>query len=49
MPLRKIIGHLIYKAQCVCVCVSGIEIQTIRQISMKFETVEDHDPEIVFM
>jgi hypothetical protein len=38
-----------YKSQCVCVCISAIEIQTIVPISMKFGTDEDHDLGIVFM
>jgi hypothetical protein len=28
--------NLIYKSQCVCVCISAIEIQTTGPISMKF-------------
>jgi hypothetical protein len=34
---------------CVCVCVAAIEIQTIGPVSMKFGTLEDHDPVMVFM
>jgi len=44
-----------YKTQCVCecacmcVCVSAMEIQTIGTISMKFGTVEDQEPGMVFL
>jgi hypothetical protein len=35
---------------CVCyVCVSAMEIQIIGTISMKFETVEDQEPGMVFL
>ncbi len=32
-----------------CECVLAIEIQTIGPISMKFGTVEDHDPGMFFV
>jgi hypothetical protein len=33
----------------VCACVSAVEIHTIGPISMKFETVDDHGPGMVFV
>jgi hypothetical protein len=48
-PVSWSFSHLIYKAQCVFVAISAVEIHTTGPISMKFGTVEDHDPGMAFM
>jgi hypothetical protein len=41
---KQVLSNLIYKAQCVRVVTSAIEIPAIKPMSVKFESVEDHAP-----